>query len=232
MATLSRAWLGRVIELAHSIGIPVATHEIYPASLVGVDSTEHLGATSRRGYSPKQGPLGFAYDDVVQLFGRTSRILSPTHFGSLQNFLEKRPALRQDARIQLYPHRAREAVQNPSAVQRRSAPTPRGGSSQMIKRVFDAGERIVAATDTLVAINLHAEIASYVDARLTPYQALRAATVTTAEALALMPGASSPESLLTSCSWTATRSRTSRVPPTSGPWWPTASSTTQTSFCG
>ena len=43
----------RMVEFAHSIGIPVATHEIYPAAFVGVDNTEHTSATSRRGYSPK-----------------------------------------------------------------------------------------------------------------------------------------------------------------------------------
>ena len=33
----------RMVEFAHSIGVPVATHEIFPASLVGVDNTEHTG---------------------------------------------------------------------------------------------------------------------------------------------------------------------------------------------
>lgn len=41
----------RMVEFAHSIGVPVATREIYPAAFVGVDSTEHTTATSRRGYS-------------------------------------------------------------------------------------------------------------------------------------------------------------------------------------
>ena len=31
----------RMVEFAHSIGVPVATHEIFPASFVGVDNTEH-----------------------------------------------------------------------------------------------------------------------------------------------------------------------------------------------
>ena len=47
----------RMVEFAHSIGVPVATHEIFPASMVGVDNTEHTAATSRRGYSPKQATL-------------------------------------------------------------------------------------------------------------------------------------------------------------------------------
>ena len=67
----------RMVEFAHSIGVPVATHEIYPAAFVGVDNTEHTGATSRRGYSPKIATLQRSYEDVVQLFGKSERILCP-----------------------------------------------------------------------------------------------------------------------------------------------------------
>ena len=67
----------RMVEFAHSIGVPVASHEIYPAALVGVDNTEHTGATSRRGYSPKIATLQRSYEDVVQLFGKSGRIFCP-----------------------------------------------------------------------------------------------------------------------------------------------------------
>ena len=68
----------RMVEFAHSIGIPVTTHEIYPAAFVGVDGTEHTAATSRRGYSPKQATLQRSYEDVIQLFGQ-SRALFDAH---------------------------------------------------------------------------------------------------------------------------------------------------------
>ncbi|MDB5454411.1 MAG: putative amidohydrolase, partial [Caulobacteraceae bacterium] len=48
--------------------------------------------------------------------------------------------------------------------------------------------KVVAGTDTPIAINLHAEIASYVDAGLTPFQALVSATRTPAEFLGLDAG--------------------------------------------
>ncbi len=67
----------RMVEFAHGIGVPVATHEIFPASFVGVDNTEHTSATSRRGYSPKMATQQMAYDDVVQLFGKSARIFCP-----------------------------------------------------------------------------------------------------------------------------------------------------------
>ena len=47
---------------------------------------------------------------------------------------------------------------------------------------------VVAGTDTMIATNLHAEIASYVDAGLTPFQALQTATVNPARALNLDAG--------------------------------------------
>jgi len=46
----------------------------------------------------------------------------------------------------------------------------------------------VAGTDSPNAVNLHGELAGYVAAGMTPYQALRAATVTPAEALGLDAG--------------------------------------------
>ena len=65
----------RMVEFAHSIGVPVATHEIFPAAFVGVDNTEHTSATSRRGYSPKMATLQRSYEDVIQLFGKSGRYL-------------------------------------------------------------------------------------------------------------------------------------------------------------
>jgi imidazolonepropionase-like amidohydrolase len=52
-----------------------------------------------------------------------------------------------------------------------------------------AGARIVAGTDTPDAANLHGELMSYVIAGMTPFQALQAATVNSAEALGLDAGA-------------------------------------------
>src|SRR4029077_16950822 len=94
----------RMVEFAHSIGIPVATHEIYPAAFVGVDNTEHTAATSRRGYSPKMATLQRAYDDVVQLFGKSQRIFCPMiSGGGTRELFEKNLALKDDPRFALYP---------------------------------------------------------------------------------------------------------------------------------
>ena len=178
----------RIVEAAHDMGIPVSGHEIYPAAYSGVDGTEHMGATSRRGYSPKQGPGGMAYDDVIQLFGRSGRTLTPTNFGALTGYLEKNPDYRTDPRVNLYPSWARESVTGDNDPMARMVRPLLAGGLISLKKIYDAGAQVVAGTDTMIATNLHAEIASYVDAGLTPFQALQTATVNAAKALNLDAG--------------------------------------------
>lgn len=185
----------RIVEAAHAMGIPVSGHEIFPAAYSGVDGTEHMGATSRRGYSPKQGPGGMAYEDVIQLFGRSGRTLTPTNFGALIGYLEKHPDYRNDPRIALYPVWARETVTGEKDPMAAFVRPLLAGGLVSLKKMFDAGTQVVAGTDTMIAINLHAEIASYVDAGLTPFQALQTATVNAAHALNLDAGTLEPGKL-------------------------------------
>lgn len=184
----------RIVEAAHAMGVPVATHEIFPAAYTGVDNTEHLGATSRRGFSPKQGPQGRVYEDVIQLFGRSGRTLTPTNFGALNVFLARHPEFREDPRLALYPDWARRSVAGaedlPAAMRSLAA-----GQLAGLKALHDAGTLIAAGTDTMIAPNLHAEMASYVDAGLTPFQALQTATSNAAHALNLDAGTLEPGKL-------------------------------------
>ncbi len=179
----------RMVEFAHSIGVPVATHEIFPAALVGVDNTEHTAATSRRGYSPKQAPNQRAYEDVVQLFGQSERYWCPMMSGGgVRRLFEGAPSLRQDPRFNLYPQWMQNQVRNPGAGGNPGGGADSPGNDQMLMEIFKAGGKVVAGTDTPNAFNLHGELNAYVKAGMTPYQALRAATVTPAEALNLDAG--------------------------------------------
>jgi hypothetical protein len=47
----------RIVEAAHAMGMPVTSHELYPAVAFGADGVEHIRGTSRRGYSPKISAL-------------------------------------------------------------------------------------------------------------------------------------------------------------------------------
>lgn len=177
----------RLVEAAHAMGVPVATHEIFPAAYTGVDNTEHLGATSRRGFSPKQGPQGRVYEDVIQLFGRSGRTLTPTNFGALNLFLAKHPEFRKDPRLTFYPEWARKTVSEGEALPP-ALLSMQAGQLAGLKAIKAAGALIAAGTDTMIAPNLQGEIASYVEGGFTPFEALQTATVNAAKALNLDAG--------------------------------------------
>ena len=187
----------RMVEFAHSIGVPVATHEIYPAALVGVDNTEHVGATSRRGYSPKQATLSTAYEDVVQLFGKSQRILCPMiSGGGARELFEKDATLKNDPRFTLYPQWIqRQVAAQPQNAFAGGGGDPRGPSGKMVLDVMRAGALIVAGTDTPNAINLHGELMAYTMAGMSTFDALKAATVNPAKALGYNGGTIEPGKL-------------------------------------
>jgi Tol biopolymer transport system component len=187
------------IEGAHRIGIPTSSHEIYPAALSGTDSVEHTGATSRRGYSPKQSLLGRSYEDVIQIIAKSGMTITPTiALGGYQAAVAADPIITQDPRmIRLQP----PWVSAPSASAGRgrggrgarpTAPDPKAletfmqRSARLLLDLLHAGVPIVAGVDApLVPYGaaLHTELAGYVAAGFTPLQALQTATVNTARLL-------------------------------------------------
>ncbi|MFN8061856.1 MAG: amidohydrolase family protein [Vicinamibacterales bacterium] len=197
----------RAIELAHRIGIPVSSHEVYPAALSGVDSVEHTGATSRRGYSPKQSGLGRMYDDVIQIVAASRMTITPTAaLGGFQRAVRAEPALLQDPRAQGlfaswvvagFKPGAGETGFNPFGDARTQEQAARR-TNENLMRLLTTGARIVAGVDSPLvpyAISLHAEIEAYEAAGFTPFQALQTATVNTAELLAADLGTIEPGKL-------------------------------------
>jgi Tol biopolymer transport system component len=183
----------RAIEAAHKIGIPVSSHEIYPAALSGVDSVEHTGATSRRGYSPKQSLTGRAYQDVIQIIAKSQMTITATAaLGGFQRMVAREPDVMNDPRAQLFPQWVRDSAR-PGAGGRGGG-AGRGGAAQgpnqtfvTIKALHDAGARLVAGVDSPLVpygISLHGELEEHVAAGLTPFEALQTATVNPARLLA------------------------------------------------
>ena len=68
----------RVIEGAHRAGMPVTSHEIYPAVAYGADGVEHIRGTSRRGFNPKNSELRRSYQDVIELLTASGMTITPT----------------------------------------------------------------------------------------------------------------------------------------------------------
>jgi hypothetical protein len=187
----------RMVEFAHQHGLPVATHEIFPAALVGVDNTEHTAATSRRGYSPKMATLQRSYEDVVQLFGQSRRIFCPMiSGGGARRLFERDTALKTDPRFTLYPQWIqRQVAQQPSPAAPGGGGDPTGGAGRMVLDIMKAGGLVVAGTDTPNGINLHGELMSYTMAGMSPFDALKTATVNPAIALGLNAGTIEPGKL-------------------------------------
>ncbi|MFQ5704438.1 MAG: DPP IV N-terminal domain-containing protein [Gemmatimonadales bacterium] len=182
----------RIVEFAHSHGMPVASHELYPAVALGSDHVEHLQGTSRRGYSPKITALNRSYGDVIQLVASSGITITPT-VGIMGGFwlaVAREPSLLEDPRFTtLFPAplvestrtRANGARRNIKTLEERLKPL-----GQTIRRIVSAGGKVVAGTDSPIipyGLDLHAEIEAYVEGGLTSFEALQTATYVAANAL-------------------------------------------------
>ena len=182
----------RIVEFGHGIGVPVSTHEIFPAAFVGMDGSEHTSGTSRRGYSPKIGTLQRSYSDVSAIFGATGTVWCPmVSRTGLDRLWAMEPGMRQDPRFALYPAWMRRQVSGGGGGGAGVGPGDGDeipGTLRMVMSIHRAGGKVVAGTDSPNAFNLHGELMAYVIAGMTPFQALQAATVVPAEALGLDAG--------------------------------------------
>ena len=190
----------RIADFAHAMGVPAASHEIYPAALSGMDGTEHTTGTSRRGYSPKAATLQRSYRDVAGLFAASGMPITPTlalSGGGLRELYARDTALAGDPRFALYPAWMRQTP-GAGATASAAAAMAAGGANaggQMVMGLHHAGTNIVAGTDTPNAATLHGELLSYVLAGMTPFEALRTATVNSAAQLGLDAGTIAPGKL-------------------------------------
>lgn len=183
----------RIAEFAHAMGVPAASHEIYPAALSGMDNTEHTTGTSRRGYSPKAATLQRSYEDVLRLFAASGIPITPTLAlggGGLRALLQRDTAFVDDARFGLYPAwmRSTLAIGGPASAGTIDA----GAGGRMVRALRAGGTTVVAGTDTPNAATLHGELLSYVLAGFTPVEALQAATVNPARQLGIDAGRIAP----------------------------------------
>lgn len=181
----------RIVDFAHSIGVPASSHEIYPAALDGIDAVEHTTGTSRRGYSPKMATLQRSYSDVAQIISAAGMTFTPTlglSGAGLRQMIAEDSSLKSDPRLSLYPEWLANQVRGGRGAGTAFAAPMTNGSYEMVMALKKAGVRIVAGTDTPMAANLHAELETYVAAGMTPFEALQTATVNASAALHLDAG--------------------------------------------
>jgi Tol biopolymer transport system component len=208
----------RIVQFGRANGMSTSSHEVYPAALSGLDGTEHTTGTSRRGFSPKVATLSRSYDDVAQLWGKSGMTFTPTLAlggATLARMVAADTTLRTDDRFGLYPSWLSAQVTGGGRGGARGGAEGRGGAAggrggrggrgggganqggidAMIVGAQNAGARVVAGTDTPNAANVQAELIAYVAAGMTPFQALKTATVNPAQALGLNVGTVEPGKL-------------------------------------
>ena len=180
----------RITTFAHAHGMPVSSHEIFPAMRYDVDAVEHIGGTSRRGYSPKITAMNRSYQDVIQLLAKSGMNITPT--ASLQGGFSvigvKEPGLYANRQYRtFYSEDYSNALQASAAQYAKISPgylSNFGNLQKGIKALIDAGAHVTTGTDSPFVpygLSLHTELQSFVGAGLTPYQALRSATLWAAE---------------------------------------------------
>ena len=172
-----------VVAWAHANGIPVTSHYHYPALAFGLDGMEHIGATSRTGYSRTTSALGISYQDVTALFVASGARRTPTLFTASALYGGDR-SLVDDPRIKaLYPpweldklkQRADQAASGDNTV----AMAALKGQVQQVKDILKGGGRVVTGTDSPIDFNgvsLHMNLRGMVKYGLSPYEALTTAT--------------------------------------------------------
>jgi len=184
----------QVIDYAHANGLPVTSHEIYPAVASGADGVEHVRGTSRRGYSPKVSALNRSYQDVVDLLIASKMTLTPTigiTAGAFPWMLARDPSRLDDVRFKtMFPA---SVVRDMERLSKSIAPADleRLGAvwhpmRELVRQVVKGGGVVIAGTDSPIfpyALLYHTELEIFQDGGLTPFEVLQTATVRAADAL-------------------------------------------------
>lgn len=177
-----------LVEEGHKLGIPVTGHEISAAVQNSVDSVEHMGATSRRGYSPKFSSLSKSYNDVMEIISQSGQIITPTAvlMSGFNVYMERYPEFLNQPRSQTFLDQmqrdALESMQKIPAIKNIAKVNP--SVLKSIKTLHDSGANITAGTDSPFipyGIAQLFELVMFVDAGLTPYEAIRASTINVAK---------------------------------------------------
>jgi Tol biopolymer transport system component/imidazolonepropionase-like amidohydrolase len=184
----------QVIDFAHAHGMPVTSHEIYPAVASGADGVEHIRGTSRRGYSPKVSLLNRSYQDVIDLLTASKMTITPTigiSAGAFPWMLARDPSRLDDVRFRtLFPESVVADMER-LAKSMPPADLDRLGAVwqpmlDLVRKVVKGGGVVIAGTDSPIfpyALAYHTELEIFQQAGLTPFEVLQTATTRAAEAL-------------------------------------------------
>lgn len=173
----------QVVEWAHRHGVPATSHYHYPAFAFGGDGQEHVGATSRFGYSRTVTALGNVYSDVTGLFTAAGASRTPTLFLAV-TLLGDDDSLLTDVRVRtLYPAWEYANLQAIAAAARTTDQTVnRQNLARQVAHLIAlmrGGAPVITGTDSPIspnAVSTHLNLRAMVAYGMTPYDALSTAT--------------------------------------------------------
>ena len=184
----------RVIAAARARGLPLSSHEIWPALALGAGRVEHLRGTSRAGVSSKQSDFLRSYQDVTALVGGSGSAITPTLVvsGGFITWLLDNPSLDDHpAWTAIYPESFRRGLRGLAGLAGRREPLLREGlanASAGVLALHRAGARVIAGTDAPIfpyGLSLVVELANYEAAGMPAAAVLKSATAAPAAALGL-----------------------------------------------
>ena len=176
-----------LITEGHKLGIPLSSHEIAAAVQNGMDSVEHMASTSRRGYSPKSTSLIRSYDDVTKIISGSGIFFTLT--GTLETgyyyYMDQHPEYLSDIKYSTFLDKMQRDDQAINTKSRYTINERKWNPNflKTVKTLHESGANIAAGTDSPFipyGIAQHFEMFQYVDAGLSPYDALRASSINVA----------------------------------------------------
>ena len=185
-------WQKRVVGIAHANGLPVSSHEIFPAAAYGTDQVEHLSGTSRRGFSPKQSARKIGYGDLAGVLSASGMTITPTlgleggyaYIAAQDESLWDHPAL-----VGLTPPQALASSRRFAGFTARDMDGLGARVRNMqdtVARIVEAGARVTAGTDSPFipyGLSQIVEIQLYAEGAIGNVAALKSATSWAAEAV-------------------------------------------------
>ncbi|WP_018680421.1 amidohydrolase family protein [Actinokineospora enzanensis] len=188
-------WQAQTIEKAHSLGIQVTSHYLYPSIGYGGDMQEHLSGPTKWGFTFARGSsFGGMYDDVVQLESKGGMPFSSTMF-SAAALLADHPEIENDPRVKaLFVGFEQQTLHAKVLCALKQGPCGfldgdlEGAKRDVAtaKRLIDAGGTVLAGTDSpldTTAVSLHMNLQAMAKFGLTPFQTLQNATLLPARQL-------------------------------------------------
>ncbi|WP_155056763.1 amidohydrolase family protein [Streptomyces blattellae] len=190
----------KAIRAAHRSGLRTTSHYLFGPLGMGADGVEHLGGTSRYGRRQKETHLGHSYQDVTGPLAASGMALTPTFALSGLGLPAVRAALYRYAEWALDDPRltslltAAEYAELREGIEAALADEPapelafvaRHGAT--VRRLVEEGAHVAVGTDSPLvppAVYYHLNLQTMVRYGVSPYEALRSATVHGARTLGL-----------------------------------------------